>query len=48
MVIFHTNYSDIVSKTFANNAPVTGERFLTYCRAGFTSIRSSIVLSTVS
>ena len=35
MVTFHTNYGDIVIKTFADKAPVTVENFLNYCRAGF-------------
>jgi len=35
MVTFHTNHGDIVSKTFAEKAPVTVENFLNYCRAGF-------------
>ncbi|HEJ6973426.1 TPA: peptidylprolyl isomerase B [Serratia marcescens] len=35
MVTFHTNHGDIVIKTFADQAPVTVENFLNYCRAGF-------------
>lgn len=35
MVTFHTNHGDIVIKTFAEQAPVTVENFLTYCRDGF-------------
>lgn len=35
MVTFHTNYGDIVIKTFADKVPVTVENFLNYCRAGF-------------
>ncbi|OMQ25483.1 peptidylprolyl isomerase B [Serratia oryzae] len=35
MVTFHTNHGDIVIKTFADQAPVTVENFLSYCREGF-------------
>ncbi|NIG62658.1 MAG: peptidylprolyl isomerase [Serratia symbiotica] len=35
MVTFHTNYCEIISKIFADKAPVTVESFLNYCRAGF-------------
>ncbi|MFZ1873462.1 peptidylprolyl isomerase B [Serratia sp. D1N4] len=35
MVTFHTNHGDIVIKTFAEQAPVTVENFLSYCREGF-------------
>ena len=35
MVTFHTNYGDIVIKTFADKAPATVENFLDYCKEGF-------------
>ncbi|MDC9587891.1 peptidylprolyl isomerase B [Xenorhabdus sp. XENO-10] len=35
MVTFHTNFGDIVIKTFADKAPVTVENFLSYCSEGF-------------
>ncbi|OAT34761.1 peptidylprolyl isomerase B [Proteus myxofaciens] len=35
MVTFHTNYGDIVIKTFADKAPATVENFLNYCKEGF-------------
>lgn len=35
MITFHTNYGDIVIKTFTDEAPVTVENFLNYCRVGF-------------
>ncbi|MCE1690382.1 peptidylprolyl isomerase, partial [Enterobacter hormaechei] len=35
MVTFHTNFGDIVIKTFADKAPVTVENFLGYCSEGF-------------
>ncbi|EPF2596141.1 peptidylprolyl isomerase B [Proteus mirabilis] len=35
MVTFHTNYGDIVIKTFADKAPATVENFLDYCKKGF-------------
>lgn len=35
MVSFHTNYGDIVIKTFADKAPATVENFLDYCKEGF-------------
>ena len=35
MVTFHTNYADIVIKTFADKAPATVENFLDYCKEGF-------------
>ncbi|CDG20211.1 Peptidyl-prolyl cis-trans isomerase B [Xenorhabdus poinarii G6] len=35
MVTFHTNFGDIVIKTFADKAPVTVENFLNYCSEGF-------------
>lgn len=35
MVTLHTNYGDIIIKTFADKALVTVENFLNYCRAGF-------------
>ena len=45
MVTFHTNYGDIVIKTFADKAPATVENFLDYCkRKGSTITLSSTVL----
>lgn len=35
MITLHTNYGDIVIKTFADKAPKTVENFLAYCRDGF-------------
>ncbi|WP_127959942.1 peptidylprolyl isomerase B [Serratia microhaemolytica] len=35
MVTFHTNHGDIVINTFAEQAPLTVENFLSYCREGF-------------
>ncbi len=35
MVTFHTNFGDIVIKTFSDKAPVTVENFLNYCSEGF-------------
>lgn len=35
MVTFHTNYGDIVIKTFDDKAPATVANFLEYCREGF-------------
>ncbi|HEI8910581.1 TPA: peptidylprolyl isomerase B [Proteus mirabilis] len=35
MVTFHTNYGDIMIKTFADKAPATVENFLDYCKEGF-------------
>ena len=35
MVTFHTNFGDIVIKTFDEQAPVTVKNFLDYCREGF-------------
>ncbi|MGL9774299.1 MAG: peptidylprolyl isomerase B [Sodalis sp. (in: enterobacteria)] len=35
MVTLHTNYGDIVIKTFADKALLTVENFLNYCRSGF-------------
>lgn len=44
MVTFHTNYGDIVIKTFADKAPATVENFLDYCKEGFSITLSSTVL----
>lgn len=35
MVTFHTNFGDIVIKTFDKEAPASVENFLNYCREGF-------------
>jgi peptidyl-prolyl cis-trans isomerase B (cyclophilin B) len=35
MVTLHTNHGDIVVETFDEQAPVTVQNFLDYCRAGF-------------
>ncbi len=35
MVTLHTNHGDIVVETFDEQAPVTVQNFLDYCRSGF-------------
>ncbi|HGJ5856795.1 peptidylprolyl isomerase B [Arsenophonus nasoniae] len=35
MVTFHTNFGDIVIKTFDEKSPITVKNFLNYCRDGF-------------
>lgn len=35
MIIFHTNKGDIKIETFDNEAPVTAQNFIEYCREGF-------------
>lgn len=35
MITLHTNFGDIVVKTFDAEAPVTSENFRNYCKSGF-------------